>query len=413
MVTGAALIPAASATAAVSQRPQPVKGPGGSQSAFGGVRVTTRGTSYNAWELLEPADPAPPSAPLVVVMHGYYDYSGYAQLDALARHLAAKGNIVIYPRWQTGVSTPCPGPFNDVPCITSAVKAIHSAIAFLHAHSGHVQPRLGEASYFGFSFGGILTINMINQYRTLDLPKPRAVFLDDRRRRPHRGQRTDRRPEPRWHPRHDQARLPHGGGRRDRSRHMRTPAATPCSPSSRNGSQGEQEHRPHQQRLPRTARLGGGPWRVRRSGVRVQRRHLRLGILLAELRRAARLRSVRHGLRVRPWRQPLQPLHRHLERRHPGHRAQGPGGRPDQTESRAAPAASPPPTPNAPPIATLGHIRGASSASHMRLTLHGTATGYNGAQFVQVAVVRIWGPHCLQMTAAGKFVSLRRCRRPS
>jgi hypothetical protein len=177
---------ASPATATVTQPRQPLKGPGGSQSAFGGVRVTTGGSGYDAWEILEPTNPAPPSAPLVVVMHGYYEFSGYSVNGALARHVAQKGNVVIYPRWQTGVATPCPGPINIKPCVTSAATAIHAAIAFLHAHLNRVQPRTDEASYFGFSFGGIITANMLNEYRALGLPKPHAVFLDD----PHDGALT-------------------------------------------------------------------------------------------------------------------------------------------------------------------------------------------------------------------------------
>ncbi len=46
-----------------------------------------------------------------------------------------------------------------------------------------MQPDVSRASYFGFSFGGILTANLTNRYRKLHLPKPRAIFLDD----PHDG----------------------------------------------------------------------------------------------------------------------------------------------------------------------------------------------------------------------------------
>ena len=46
-----------------------------------------------------------------------------------------------------------------------------------------MQPRRRRTSYFGFSFGGIITANLANRYRSLHLPKPRAIFLDD----PHDG----------------------------------------------------------------------------------------------------------------------------------------------------------------------------------------------------------------------------------
>ncbi len=42
-----------------------------------------------------------------------------------------------------------------------------------------MQPNLRETSYFGFSFGAIITANLANRYLSLGLPKPRAIFLDD------------------------------------------------------------------------------------------------------------------------------------------------------------------------------------------------------------------------------------------
>ncbi len=116
-------------------------------------------------------------------MHGYYEYAGYKQMAGFIRHTVRKGSIVIYPRWQTDVATPCPGPYDIEPCITSATHAIHGALAYLHADHSRVQPDVRRASYFGFSFGGIITADLTNRYRKLHLPKPRAIFLDD----PHDG----------------------------------------------------------------------------------------------------------------------------------------------------------------------------------------------------------------------------------
>ncbi len=186
MVAAALLVAASSPVpgrAAVTSSTQPSGGPGGSATPFGGVRTILLGSGYNAYELLLPADPAPPSAPFVVVMHGYYEFAGYGGNGAIAAHVARQGNVVVYPRWQTNVATPCPGPFDIEPCITSAVGAVESAIAYLRAHPSEVQPRLDQTSYFGFSFGGIITADMLSRYRSLGLPRPRAVFLDD----PHDG----------------------------------------------------------------------------------------------------------------------------------------------------------------------------------------------------------------------------------
>ena len=67
--------------------------------------------------------------------------------------------------------------------MTAAVHGIRGALAYLRASADRVQPQLGETSYFGFSFGGIITANLANRSTSLRLPEPRAIFLDD----PHDG----------------------------------------------------------------------------------------------------------------------------------------------------------------------------------------------------------------------------------
>ncbi len=168
---------------AVRQPPQPKSGPGGSDYTNRGIRVSSGGSEADAWYAFEPTRPRPRKAPLAIVMHGYGEYSGYASMGALIRHTVRKGSIVIYPRWQTSLVAPCPGPFDIEPCVTSAVTGIRSALAYLRASPKRVQPQLARTSYFGFSFGGIVTANLTNRYRKLHLPKPRAIFLDD----PHDG----------------------------------------------------------------------------------------------------------------------------------------------------------------------------------------------------------------------------------
>jgi hypothetical protein len=99
------------------------------------------------------------------------------------RHTVRTGSIVVYPRWQTGIATPCAGPFDIEPCMKSAVNGIRGGLALLRNDPQRVQPDLDNASYFGFSFGGIITSNLANRSRRLDLPQPKAIFLDD----PHDG----------------------------------------------------------------------------------------------------------------------------------------------------------------------------------------------------------------------------------
>jgi acetyl esterase/lipase len=170
------------AAAAVTQPPQPKSGPGGSDYAHRGWRVSSGGSGADAWYVFEPARPRPRRAPLAIVMHGYYGFSGYSNQYELIRHTVRKGNVVIYPRWQTR-AMPCPGPFDIEPCMSAAVNGIRGALSYLRPRRGRVQPQRRRTSYFGFSFGGIITANLANRYRSLRLPRPRAIFLDD----PHDG----------------------------------------------------------------------------------------------------------------------------------------------------------------------------------------------------------------------------------
>ena len=175
--------PTGTSQAAVTQPKQPASGPGGSDYPHGDWRVHAGGSGNVAFYVFEPIRPRPRRAPLAIVMHGYYEFAGYSTMEALIRHTVRQGNVVIYPRWQTSVASPCPGPFDIEPCLASAVTAIRGGIAYLRAGSRRVQPRLAQTSYFGFSFGGIITANLTNRYRALHLPRPRAIFLDD----PHDG----------------------------------------------------------------------------------------------------------------------------------------------------------------------------------------------------------------------------------
>jgi hypothetical protein len=178
-----AMVPTLAAQAAITQPAQPKHGPGGSDYAHHGVRLSSGGTGADAWYAFEPVQPRPEKAPVAIVMHGYGEFSGYASMEAFITHTVRRGTAVVYPRWQTGIAAPCPGPFNIEPCIASAVNGINGALAYLRSDPKLVRPELRKATYFGFSFGGIITSNMASRYRALGLPKPRAIFLDD----PHDG----------------------------------------------------------------------------------------------------------------------------------------------------------------------------------------------------------------------------------
>lgn len=169
-------------TVKVKQPHQPKSGPGGSDYT-NHYRVSSGGTGADAWFAFEPTRPKPKKAPVTVILHGYGEYEGYPTMKALIEHTVKKGSIVIYPRWQTAITTPCPGPVDIEPCVASATNGIKAALSYLRASSDRVQPDTKKASYFGFSFGGIVTANLVNRWQSLGLPRPRVIFFED----PHDG----------------------------------------------------------------------------------------------------------------------------------------------------------------------------------------------------------------------------------
>jgi hypothetical protein len=181
---GAAPVAPAAVAAAITQPAQPTSGPGGSNYPHGDMVVSSGGSGNNAWFVFQPTSPRPASAPVVILLHGYGEFSGYGTFTELIRHEVRQGHVVVYPRWQTSIVSPCLGPFNIEPCMTSALNGIRGGLAWLQADPvNRVQPQLDKVSYFGFSFGGIITANLANRHVSLGLPTPRAMFLDD----PHDG----------------------------------------------------------------------------------------------------------------------------------------------------------------------------------------------------------------------------------
>ncbi len=154
----AVLLLATVASADVTPPAQPRSGPGGGNYRHGDWRVSSGGSGSDAWYVFEPVDPQPRSAPLAIVMHGYGEFAGYDSMYELVRHTVRKGNVVVYPRWQTSIVEPCLGPFDIEPCMASSVNGIRGALSYLQADPTRVQPDVRRTSYFGFSFGGIAVV---------------------------------------------------------------------------------------------------------------------------------------------------------------------------------------------------------------------------------------------------------------
>lgn len=167
----AALLTAAASGRVAAQTPPgpPASGPGGTTYPHAGYTVTTNGTGRLQYWVYQPAGPKPASAPLVVFNHGAnaMDPSGY---EAWLVHLARRGNVVVYPRYQATMLTP-PSQYTD-----NAIGAVKNAIAWLQASAARVQPQLQRFAIAGHSYGGVVSANMAHRWQSVGLPQPRVLM---------------------------------------------------------------------------------------------------------------------------------------------------------------------------------------------------------------------------------------------
>ncbi len=170
-VFGLQLTLAATAALAAAPKPpeQPKTGPGGSDYRHAKVVSRVFGTGVDQYWILEPAEPTPPSAPVVVFHHGWMDMQPTAYLGWL-HHIVRRGNIVIFPRYQAGALT-APWTFTS-----NALTAVTRALARLKA-GGHVAPELERFAIVGHSAGGAISADMAALAADKGLPKPKALMI--------------------------------------------------------------------------------------------------------------------------------------------------------------------------------------------------------------------------------------------
>lgn len=156
--------------AAVKPSPpkQPQRGPGGSEYQHRAVRETEHGEGGQQFWIIEPAQPKPKTAPLIIFIHGWSamhpdTYRGWIN------HLAKRGNIVVYPRYQDRLLTPAVEYFPNV------VASVRAALDVLK-QAGHVAPDLARVAVVGHSVGGVEVVNYAAAARDEALPIPKAVM---------------------------------------------------------------------------------------------------------------------------------------------------------------------------------------------------------------------------------------------
>jgi acetyl esterase/lipase len=157
------------AAQSVTPPSQPLTGPGGKQQAHASVTKNRYGKGGQEYWIFEPDSPKPRTAPVIVFLHGWGGmnplYYG-AWLD----HLVKRGNIVVYPRYQSNLLT-------SIKDFTpNALAAVKDAVRRLQTERGHVTPDFTKFATVGHSLGGLLAANIAALARESNLPRVRAVM---------------------------------------------------------------------------------------------------------------------------------------------------------------------------------------------------------------------------------------------
>jgi len=169
MNTTAVLLLAAAVNAAPKPPEQPATGPGGATYAHAKVVTHVFGAGVDQYWILEPAEPTPQSAPVVVFNHGWMGMQPSVYLGWL-HHIVRRGNVVIFPRYQDGLLT-MPWAFTP-----NAILAVRRALARLKTPA-HVAPELDKFAIVGHSAGGAITADMAALAADRGLPKPKALMI--------------------------------------------------------------------------------------------------------------------------------------------------------------------------------------------------------------------------------------------
>ncbi|GAA3928459.1 alpha/beta hydrolase fold domain-containing protein [Actinomadura viridis] len=172
------LAPAPAAFAAAATPPaQPASGPGGagyqwSNYVVRNVTFTDRTKDYWTYEPSgwQGSGAAPATAPLVVFLHGWLADDPQYYEDWI-RHLVRKGNVLIFPRFQTSALTP---PANFAP---NAIFSIKDALTRLGG-SATVKPDTARGmTLMAHSWGGPVSANIANRWAAESLPQPKSILF--------------------------------------------------------------------------------------------------------------------------------------------------------------------------------------------------------------------------------------------
>ena len=147
---------------------QPKSGPGSSDYAYEQVRAKAYGEGADGYWIIEPVDTGDDPLPVVLFVHGL-NQTNYTIYGSWIRHLARRGNLVVFPRYQTG------GVVDPKTFTTKTAEAMRAA---LKRCDGRRHPKADTKRFamVGHSLGGTIIANLAARPKHFGLPTPKAVM---------------------------------------------------------------------------------------------------------------------------------------------------------------------------------------------------------------------------------------------
>jgi acetyl esterase/lipase len=126
------------------------------------------GAGAKSYWIYEPAEPTPDKAPVIVFHHGWLAVNP-GVYGSWIEHLVLSGKIVIFPKYQTELSSP-------TDFLPNSIAAVRDALDVLETAPGHVRPDRTKFALIGHSAGGNLSAQMAAVAQEAGLPDPKAVI---------------------------------------------------------------------------------------------------------------------------------------------------------------------------------------------------------------------------------------------
>jgi pimeloyl-ACP methyl ester carboxylesterase len=161
-------LPVVSARAASRPPVQPASGPGGASYPHAGMTKKSYGAGDMQFWIFEPAAPVPQTAPVIIFLHGWVVMEP-RMYEAWIKHIVRRGQIVIYPRYQSDW-------FTTLSTFTrSGITAVKMALRELET-GNHVRPDRQRVAIVGHSMGGSMAANFAAVAAAEGLPIPKAIM---------------------------------------------------------------------------------------------------------------------------------------------------------------------------------------------------------------------------------------------